>query len=75
MLHVVLFSGPSPLGVNYSPRVELIAKGHKFYICLYSEIFRNLTVPNHKALAYQVLYIAVSSGPLPRVPKLLPMDL
>ena len=28
ILHVVLSSGPSPRGVNYNPRVELIAKGY-----------------------------------------------
>ena len=38
ILHVALSSGPSPKGVNYNPRVELIAKGYKFYIGLYSEI-------------------------------------
>ena len=38
ILHVALSSGPSPRGVNYNPRVELIAKGYKFYIGLYSEI-------------------------------------
>ena len=42
ILHVALSSGPSPRGVNYNPRVELIAKGYKFYIGLYSEILRNL---------------------------------
>ena len=36
--------GISLTGVNYSPKVELIAKGHKFYMGLYSEIFRNLVV-------------------------------
>ena len=34
ILHVALSSGPSPRGVNYNPRVELIAKGYKFYIGL-----------------------------------------
>ena len=29
-------------GVNYSPSVKLIAEGHKSYMGLYSEIFRNL---------------------------------
>ena len=37
ILHVAVSSGPSPRGVNYNPRVELIAKGYKFYIGLYSE--------------------------------------
>ena len=32
ILHVALFSGPSPRGVNFNPSVELIAKGYKFYI-------------------------------------------
>ena len=41
ILHVALSSGPSPRGVNYSPRVEFITKAHKFYMGLYSEIFRN----------------------------------
>ena len=29
------------------PRVEFIAKNHKFYMGLYSEIFRNLLVTNY----------------------------
>ena len=52
ILHVTLFSGPSPRGVNYSPKVELIAKGHKFYMGLQSEIFRNL-VTKHLNNGYQ----------------------
>ena len=44
ILHVALSSGPSPRGVNYNPRVELIAKGYKFYIGLYSEIFLLLKI-------------------------------
>ena len=48
MLHVALSSGPSQRGVNYNPRVELIAKGYKFYIALYSEILRNLLVSKKK---------------------------
>ena len=43
--------------------------GHKFYIGLYRENFRNLPVPSHKAQAYQTLHGALSSEPLPRVPK------
>ena len=43
-MHVALSSGPSPRGVNYNPRVELIAKGYKFYIGLYSEIFLLLKI-------------------------------
>ena len=46
MLHVALFSGPLSR-VNYRPRVKLIAKGHKFYMGLYSEMFRNLLVTKH----------------------------
>ena len=34
ILHVALFSVPSLRGVNYSPKVKLIAKGHKFYMGL-----------------------------------------
>ena len=33
---------------------------------LYRENFRNLPVPNHKAYAYQILHVALSSGPSPR---------
>ena len=36
---VALSSGPSTRGVNYNPSVEMIAKGYKFYMGLYSEIF------------------------------------
>ena len=39
---------------------------------LYRENFRNLWVPSHKAWAYQILHAASSSGPLPRVPKVMP---
>ena len=52
-MHVALSSGPSPRGVNYNPRVELIAKGYKFYIGLYSEILRNLLVAKNKNYGYQ----------------------
>ena len=38
MYIVALSSGPSPTGVNYNPRVEMIAKGYKFYMGLYREI-------------------------------------
>ena len=51
-LHVALSSGPSPRDVNFSPRVDLIAKGYKFYMGLYSEIFRNLLVAKHKNYGY-----------------------
>ena len=47
MLHVTLSSGPSVRDLNYSPKVELIAKDNKFYIGLFSEIFRNLFVRTH----------------------------
>ena len=53
ILHVALSSGPSPRGVNYNPRVELIAKGYKFYIGLYSEILRNFLVAKNKNYGYQ----------------------
>ena len=33
---------------------------------LYRENFRNLPVPNHKAYGYQILHVALSSGPSPR---------
>ena len=52
ILHVALSSGPSPRDVNYNPRVELIAKGYKFYMDLYSEIFRNPLVAKHKNYGY-----------------------
>ena len=39
---VALSCGPSPKGVNYNPRVELIAKGYKFDMVSYGEVFRNL---------------------------------
>ena len=44
ILHVALSSGPSPRGVNYNPRVELIAKVYKFYIGLSCEIFLLLKI-------------------------------
>ena len=53
ILHVALSSEPSPKVVNYNPRVELILKGYKFYMGLYSEIFRNLLVAKHKNYGYQ----------------------
>ena len=54
ILHVALFSGGvNNRGVNNSPRVELIANGHKFYMSLYSEIFRNLLVTKHLNYGYQ----------------------
>ena len=53
MYIVALSSTPSPRGVNYNPRVEMIAKGYKFYMGLYSEIFRNLLVAKHKNYGFQ----------------------
>ena len=58
ILRVALSSGPSPRGVNYNPRVELIAKGYKFYIGLYSEILRNFLVAKNKNL-----YMATNFSP------------
>ena len=34
--------------MNYNLRVELIAKGYKFYMGLFSEIFRNILVAKQK---------------------------
>ena len=34
--------------------------------------FSNLPLPSYKAQAYQILHVALSSGPLPRIPKLSP---
>ena len=50
---VALSSRPSQRGVNYNPRVEMIAKGYKFYMGLYGEIFRNLFVAKHKNYGFQ----------------------
>ena len=44
IMHVALSSGPSLDKFNCSPRVKLIAKGHKFYMELYSEIFSFLYI-------------------------------
>ena len=53
-MHIVaLSSGPSPIGINYNPRVKMIAKGYKFYMGLYSEIFGNLLVAKHKSYGFQ----------------------
>ena len=52
-------------GVKFDP-----TQGYKFYIGLYMENFRILPVRSHEASGYQTLYMALSSGPLPRVPKL-----
>ena len=53
MYTVALSSGPSLRDVNYNPRVEMVAEGYKFYMGLYSEIFRNLLVAKHKNYGYQ----------------------
>ena len=53
MYIVALSSGPLPRGENDNPRVEMIAKGYKFYMGLYSEIFRNLLVAKHKNYGFQ----------------------
>ena len=37
---------------------------------MYRENLLNLPVPSHKALANQILYVALSSRPVLRVPKL-----
>ena len=39
--------------------------GHKFYMGLYRKKLPNLPVPSHKAKAYQILHVALSSEPLP----------
>ena len=53
MYIVALSTGPSLGGVNYNLRVEMIAKGYRFYVGLYSEIFRNLLVAKHKNYGFQ----------------------
>ena len=45
--HKALSSGLSVRGVNYSPKVELIAKDNKFYMGLFNEIFWKLFVRTH----------------------------
>ena len=47
--------------------------GRKFYMGLHRENLPNLPVPSHKAEAYQILHVALSSRPLPKVPKLQPL--
>ena len=44
ILHATSSSGPSVRGLNYSPKVELIAKDKKFNMGLFRNIFRNLFV-------------------------------
>ena len=44
--------------------------GYKFYMGLYREKFRILPVRSREAEGYQILHVALSSGPLPRMPKL-----
>ena len=36
--------------------------GHKFYLDLQRENFRNLPVPSHKAYGYQILHVAYLVG-------------
>ena len=57
ILLVTLSSGPSVRGVNYIPKVKLIAKDNKFYMGLYRENFRNFPVPSHIAYGYQILLV------------------
>ena len=47
ILHIALSGGPSLRGVSYSPKVKLIAKGHKFCMGIYCELFPNLFVRTH----------------------------
>ena len=42
------------------------------WLDLYRENLRNLPAPSHKALAYQILHVALSSGPVLTVPKFWP---
>ena len=51
LLHVALCSGSLSSSTNYSPGVKFDATpgGHKFYMGLYRENFRNLPVPRHEA--------------------------
>ena len=58
-------------GVKYDP----LPGGHKFYMGLYGQNFRILPVCSHEVKGYQILHVALCSGPLPRVPKLLPWSL
>ena len=51
--NVALSSGPSRKGVNYNPRVKLIAKSYKFYIVSCGEVFRNLLGALQKNYGYQ----------------------
>ena len=57
-------SNNSP-GIKFDPAPG----GHKFYMGLYMEKLPNLPLTSHKALAYQILHVALSSGPLQRVSK------
>ena len=56
---------PPPPGGGGCPQVL-------FCMCLSRENFQNFLVHSHKASASQILHVAVSSGPLPRVLKLYP---
>ena len=55
------------LGSNLAPPWG--GGGQNFYMGLYWENFRNLHVPSHKAYAYQILHVTLSSELLPREPK------
>ena len=57
MYIVALSSGPLQRGVSYNPRIEMIAKGYKFYLGLYSEIFRNLLVAKHKNYGFSIVVL------------------
>ena len=59
-------SSNNSLGVKF----DTVPGGHKFYMGLYRENFRNLPVPSHKAWAYWILHVALTSKLLPRVSKL-----
>ena len=51
ILHVALSSWPSQRGVNYRPRVELIAKGHKFYMGYIVKFFEIFLLLNIRTMA------------------------
>ena len=61
VLHLTLSSGPLALYQEH----QIIAlsqiwphpRGHKFYMGLYRENFRNPVVHSHKALGHQILHV------------------
>ena len=58
---------------NYSPGVKFdpALGGHTFtWVYIWKTL--EISVPSHEAQAYQILHAASSSGPLRRVPKLMP---